>query len=128
MSTRFVSKTVWDFPFLIVLFLLKFVFVQLNAWTTLKCHNSFSTTIVEKLHSFSPRPLIVNFQQVLKLNGICMSWSSTSFIRPSLIENSFINIHRIWIFVNFWYLVSYIFCFFLFTVLFGWNGHIFLML
>ena len=41
---------------------------------TLKCYNSFQNNSTQ---SFARRPLISKLQQeVLKFNGICVSWSS----------------------------------------------------
>ena len=57
---------------------------------TLKRHNSFQNLNNRKAtHSFAPRPLIFKFQEeVLKLNNIYVSWSSskidlvTNFLNP----------------------------------------------
>ena len=45
---------------------------------TLKHHNSFQNSTNRKAtHKFAPKPLIFELQQeVLKFNGICVSWSS----------------------------------------------------
>ena len=49
----------------------------------LKRHNSFQNENNRKVtHSFAPNPLIFKVQQeVLKLNDICVSWSSPKLTR-----------------------------------------------
>ena len=57
---------------------------------TLKRHNSFQNYNNRKsTHSFAPRPLIFKLQQdVLKFNGICLSWGSPNTEQ----ETNFLNI------------------------------------
>ena len=71
------SKTVWDIPFLI-LFRFYFCSTKCMDSSTLKRRNFFQNENNRKAtHSSAPRPLIFKLQQeVLKLNGIFVSWSS----------------------------------------------------
>ena len=69
---------IFYFPFHF-LFIKVYIFVQQDAESislTLKRHNSFQNENNRKAtHSFAPRPLIFNLQQVWKFNDICVSWS-----------------------------------------------------
>ena len=84
-NTRFVSlKLCVGFTIIdSVSFLLTFIYL-LNKmhFLTLKCYNSFHNWNDWKgTHGFAPRRLICKLQQeVLKLNDICVSWSSPKLI------------------------------------------------
>ena len=85
------SKTVYGiFHFRFCFFFIKvYIFVQQNARLLgfLTLWLFFKIKIIEKPHSFAPRPLIFKLQQeVLRFNAIIVSWSST---KTELVTNFF---------------------------------------
>ena len=84
-SARWVFHSRFDFASIKVC-----IFVNQNAWTLLNVqrHNSFQNLNNRKTtHSFAPRTLIFKLQQdFLKLNDICVSWSS---LKTDLVTNFF---------------------------------------
>ena len=79
---------VWDFRFRFV-FVKVYIFVQQNSFTRQLKNTLFPFKIkLIATHSFSTTPLNFSLQQgVLKLNDICVSWSSPK----TDLETSFLN-------------------------------------